>query len=508
MPLFELNMQSSPSPYLQELSDLATEIPAYEELKTFAETSQTVDASPPQISVVHFNDSAAPDFLDIAEGDLLKYLEGSQVGSVLFIIENINTSLMDFLGSRFGVEFDFWLDHVSDSNWFRLEEIEKHLPALKSVQLGSKYIRHRFISPRELLLNTPGRLVDDRIEPEAGSARVFRVAGALNPLERLPHRSHMKVRSKERFQPLALTRHHVSMWFDSEEGSNGWKTGMLRSQMPYEPQLVLIYPGIILVDPPFQPQKVLGTCQKPSYRSFLKRLEPDTGLSYHTSFISCLKQDEILRKGGIPCPFVTLRNIYRIIASEWVVVNTCFQRELNTIEWNLENEENPRLNRFHEHLNSLYIIRRRITLYEMLIKEQREACRHHGRKYWNHPTCASGTANLEAVENVVSTLETDFAFVENLVEKNQERVTKNIGVLIALVSIAESHIGVANGKRIEVLTLVAIFFLPFSIVSSVMNINGDLGPGRPRQYVFWLVSVTFSSVLGLVYMAYCRWRIL
>jgi Mg2+ and Co2+ transporter CorA len=195
--------------------------------------------------------------------------------------------------------------------------------------------------------------------------------------------------------------------------------------------------------------------------------------------------------------------MYRIIASEWVVVNTCFERELNTIEWNLENEDTG-LQRSHEHLNSLYTIRRRVTLYEMLIKEQRDACRQHGRKYWNQP---SSPSNLEAVENVVSTLETDFTFVSNLVEKNQERVTKNISVLIALISIAESRIGISNGKRIEALTLAAIFFLPFSLVSSVMNINGELGPGQPRQYIFWIVSVPFSLVMVLVYMLYSRSRV-
>jgi Mg2+ and Co2+ transporter CorA len=192
--------------------------------------------------------------------------------------------------------------------------------------------------------------------------------------------------------------------------------------------------------------------------------------------------------------------MYRIIASEWVVVNTCFQRELNTIEWNLENE-NRGLEHLHEHLNSLYIARRRITLYEMLIKEQRDACRQRGRIHWNQP---SSPSNLEALENVVSTLETDFSFVSNLVEKNQERVAKNINLLIALISVAESRVGIANGKRVEALTLAAITFLPFSLVSSVMNINGELGPGQPRQYVFWLVSTPFSLILLLGYLLYSR----
>lgn len=190
--------------------------------------------------------------------------------------------------------------------------------------------------------------------------------------------------------------------------------------------------------------------------------------------------------------------MYRIIASEWVIVNTCFQRELNTIEWNLENED-PGLERLHEHLHSLYVTQRRVTLYEMFIKEQRDACRQHGRRYWNRP---SSPGNLEAIENVASTLETDSAFISNLVEKNQERVAKNINLLVALISVAESRVGISNGKRIEALTLAAIFFLPFSLVASVMNINGELGPGQPKQYVFWAVSVPFSLVLVLAYLLY------
>jgi hypothetical protein len=223
-------MQRSTIQYRQELIDLASKIPAYEELKIFAQKSQIIDASPAKISLICFNESSSPDFEDITEDDLPKYLKGFQ-SNALFIIENVSTNVMELLGSQFGVEFEFWLDHVDSSNWFRLGEIEKHLPALKSVQLESKHIRHRFIGPRELVLNTPGQFVDDRIEPEVGSARVSRIAGALNPSKRVPQQLHINVRSDECFLPLALTRQHVSIWFDSSKGSNDWKTGMYCSRI-------------------------------------------------------------------------------------------------------------------------------------------------------------------------------------------------------------------------------------------------------------------------------------
>lgn len=218
-------MQKSPIQYRQELVDLASKIPAYKELNTFLEKSHILDASPAKISLIRFSETSSPDFEDFTEDDLPKYLESFQ-SSALFIIENVSTNVVELLGSQFGVEFEFWLDHVSNSNWFRLGEIEKHLPALKSVQLESRHIRHRFISPRELLLNIPGQFVDDRIEPKVGSARVPRIAGALNPSKRVQQQLHINVRSKECFLPLALTRQHVSIWFDSSKGSSDWKAGM------------------------------------------------------------------------------------------------------------------------------------------------------------------------------------------------------------------------------------------------------------------------------------------
>jgi hypothetical protein len=254
--------------------------------------------------------------------------------------------------------------------------------------------------------------------------------------------------------------------------------------------------GIILLEPPFRPKREIAVCQSPSFRSFVPPAEPPVDFTYHALLVNCMKQDKTLQKGGMPCPFATLKDMYRILASEWVVVNICFQRELNTIESDLENED-ARLERLHEQLKTLYKCRRRVNLYEELIREQRDACRQHGRKYWNIPPTSPHSPTMK-------TLEIDFAFVADQVAKNQDRVAKNIGLLMTLISVAESRIGIANGKRIEALTLAAIFLVPFSLVSSVMNINGDLGPGGSREYVFWVISIPFSVSLGLGYMWYSR----
>jgi hypothetical protein len=219
------NMQH-PEQYRQELDVLASKIPAYEELKLFLDESPELDSSPAKITRVRFNDSLAPEFADFQEDELAKHLETTQ-SSDLFVIENVSSNVVKLLGSRYGVGHDFWLDHIANSSWFRLGDIERHLPALASIRLESRHMRHQFIGVRELKTTNPDHPLCDRIEPERGSTRVPRIAGALYPLERLSGRSQVVVPASERYPSLALTRQHLSMWFDASEGDTGWKTGTL-----------------------------------------------------------------------------------------------------------------------------------------------------------------------------------------------------------------------------------------------------------------------------------------
>ena len=231
---------------------------------------------------------------------------------------------------------------------------------------------------------------------------------------------------------------------------------------------------------------------------FAPRNPEDIDSSYCTSFINCLRQDENLNKGGIPSPFVLLKDLYRIIASEWIVVNTCWERELNTIEWHLEREE-PRLEHLDRYLKSLFISRRRITLYETLVQDQLSACRVHGRKFWDK---SSNPDESEAVADTVDTLEMDFEFVANLLQRNAERVARNINLLTALISVEESRVGIAKSKSLEALTVAATVFLPFTLVASIMSMNGAFAPGQVKHWVFWAFSIPISLIVVTFHLIY------
>lgn len=162
--------------YRQNLAGLAAKISAYEELNTFLERSIELDPRPAKINPVKFNDTLAPDVDKILEPELSNALESIQP-STLFIVENISVHAIEVFSSTFGVEYEFWLDHISKLNWFRLGEIEKHFPALKQVQMESHYIRYRIIGSQEVHLQSGNAKIEDRLEPKSGTTRVPRVAG-------------------------------------------------------------------------------------------------------------------------------------------------------------------------------------------------------------------------------------------------------------------------------------------------------------------------------------------
>lgn len=54
-------------------------------------------------------------------------------------------------------------------------------------------------------------------------------------------------------------------------------------------------------------------------RMFASRNFKDIDSSYCALFINCLGNDDNLNKGSIPSPFVILRGLYRIVASEWML---------------------------------------------------------------------------------------------------------------------------------------------------------------------------------------------
>jgi hypothetical protein len=140
---------------------------------------------------------------------------------------------------------------------------------------------------------------------------------------------------------------------------------------------------------------------------------------------------------AIADPFVLVRDLYRIIASEWTTVNKYLERELVAVEYFLETEE-PSI----QHLEALLT-----NCYHHVGWEQHKSCQARGCSAW-----PKGRPNA-IVQAISADLETDFRFIKSLVHKKARRIAKNIELLTALISVGESKQVGAKSRTVATLTI-------------------------------------------------------
>jgi CorA-like Mg2+ transporter protein len=257
--------------------------------------------------------------------------------------------------------------------------------------------------------------------------------------------------------------------------------------------------GIILVDPPFSPNPEEGTCEISEYRPFSGRPKSfnDAGHrfpreSLRNSFQFCLSQDPSLFRASVEDPFILVRDLLKIMASEWIVVLKYIERELVTIETCLE-KHNPSLYDLEAQLTDLFIIRRRAERYRDLIVETRCWCASQGQESW--PRSAGNDAPLSIALDLVE----DYKAVERMVERNCERIDRNEKLLTAEVAVAEGKRNASKSDSMAKLTILATIFLPFSTIASVLNMNGSFAPGQKDFWIFWAIAIPINAAIFFVY---------
>ena len=189
--------------------------------------------------------------------------------------------------------------------------------------------------------------------------------------------------------------------------------------------------------------------------------------------------------------FLILGDIYRLAASNWIVINEYVNRELATIEYILEKEE-PTFLDLEVYLKDLYIYRRRVTRYHELITQAKEQCTARGQQSWSRDE----TSKLAAAD--AKDMEGDFIYLQHKVVGTSGRIEKNINLLTALVSIGEGKQALDENRGIARLSLLATVFLPFSTVATIFSIQGGYGPGQSTFWLFWAIAIPLTVfVLGL-----------
>lgn len=218
--------------------------------------------------------------------------------------------------------------------------------------------------------------------------------------------------------------------------------------------------------------------------------------------------------GGVPPPFIVLEGLYRILAAEWVITNTYVYRDINAIEWKLQDGRQYGLQtaeQFEETLRTLFFMRRRVNRYQRLVREQQEAISAHGPESWNRGY-GPDSSFAPALTQVSSMLVDDYSAVLTGMAQNYHRVEQNLGHISSLssaflnkVSVREAERGVEQNRMVLLLAVVATFFLPISTTSTVLNMSGDWAPWGSDFGLFWAITLPLSALLMALLLAMRFW---
>jgi hypothetical protein len=265
------------------------------------------------------------------------------------------------------------------------------------------------------------------------------------------------------------------------------------------------------------------------YRSFipqdipvgLDRNEFDSRKSHMDSFLFCLRLNDLLSKerkpkgtqptekdlhvtsqpSSAPSPpsaMSLVGDLWRIVASEWLVFDLYAERSLNNIEkwFELYGEDLPQFD-LHRLLSQLMKIQRRVTKYCTLVSEQIEACPIHWKDHSDsfHPSPMQ-----------------DFERIEKLFKHKQKRIGQAIQVAMSLLSTHETKLAESRNAILFILTIVTSILLPFSTVAAIMPIPRDsgLGPSRSGFWKFWVwacVLLALFAICWVAWMLYQKWKL-
>ncbi|KAF2458557.1 hypothetical protein BDY21DRAFT_410637 [Lineolata rhizophorae] len=324
------------------------------------------------------------------------------------------------LGGTFDMDPQTFEEHLDTAPWYFPERIPDHLPRLPSIARREQYVRVQFVAAQTYHPRAEAGFPSNFIWSDESRAAIVRVAGKLTPRKRSS--------STKEFEKVILARNSATIWIGGPNLGASWN------------------------------DSAKGDCDEPEYRQLSGRAKfmNDEGKLFprsspRASFQFCLEQDPALVARSAKDPFVLLRDLMRIIASEWNVPLKYIERELGTIEVYSE-KGSPSLDELQSQLKDLFMLRRRTELYQLMIAETRSLCEHRGQEGW--PREPDNNARCPIVSAIVA----DFSEVERLAERNVQRIARNEKVLGDELAVEQVRQDASKGDTLTFLIYATISF--------------------------------------------------
>ncbi|RGP63759.1 magnesium transport [Fusarium sporotrichioides] len=390
----------------------------------------------------------------------------------LLVVEDLSRSIIETLGSRFDIDPTFFRQHIDDYSWYNIRDRWMDPPNLMASIKHQNWTQVRFVRPR--YFKTIESLKKGR--EESNRFNVFRRPD--DDQNNWPYMDGSAV--------VGLTRTKVSIWISKDGDPDAGITGM----------------RIVLVDPTIEE----GYSLWHGYRNWVptpgmhERNSPPSGPPRISLFedliywISKYPWPSSLHQATYSKNLQTLMQpVLYLTCVEWLIMCQYVNSRLGQIEWELSDPgqfyKDPRI--IDNSLERLHTWRRHIPLYKEMITAtlQRlapsppdlrspevavQGGNHSMKGNWPDNNCHHGLSKMVFSEDIIPDVEIILGKMNDL----QDRIDRLASMVVAAISIEDSHRSLQEGRNVARLTWLASVFIPLSFITGLFRMQEDIAKLR------------------------------
>ncbi|KAF5632728.1 metal ion transmembrane transporter [Fusarium sp. NRRL 52700] len=381
--------------------------------------------------------------------------EKPDTGSLrLLIVEDLSRGVIEMLGSKFDIDPAFFRSHIDDYSWYNIRDRWMEPPNLRARKNHQNWTQVRFVRPRYFKTRESFQKGRD----ESNRFNVFRRPD--DDQNQWPYMDGGAV--------VGITRTKISIWISKDDSPDSGIT--------------------VLVDPTVQEGFPLWH----GYQSWApipgmhKAALPPSGTPLMSLF-----EDVIYWMSKYPwtisLPQTTyLQNLRTVMqpilyltCAEWLIICQYIKSRLGQIEWELSNpgEFYKDTQIIDKSLERLHTWRRHIPFYREILTETLRSA---------GPTPVDSKHNLTADSSHHELAQMIFPEditpdIEEVIEQMgelQERTDRLTTMVVAAISIADSHRSLEESSNVARLTWLATIFIPLTFVTGLFSMQEDIATLR------------------------------
>ncbi|KAF4332990.1 magnesium transport [Fusarium beomiforme] len=486
----EWEINSTKTPYLAHIKSLSSAWPSLRYLADFMEVSTTPvrwkflrdneaerqdRCNRTNIAILDFGpsgDSTCKRFTDADE--LEDELHRNEKGNLdkrslrLLIVEDLSRTTIETLGSKFDIDPTFFRSHIDDYSWYNSRDRWMDPPSLRASMKHQNWTQVRFVRPR--YFKTRESLQKGR--DESNRFNVFRRPD--DDQNQWPYMDGAAV--------VGLTRTKVSIWVSKDDSPGSGVTVLVDPTIKEGFPLWHGYqnwtptPGMReTASPPSGPPRV--SLFEDIIYWMSKYLWPPS--LPQTTYLQNLR--------------TFMQPILYLACAEWLIMCQYVKSRLGQIEWELSNPSQFYKDTLivDKSLERLHTWRRFIPFYrEILTETLRRAeptppelrdpdnTANRGASHV-HSKWASDTSHHELTQMIFpEDIIPDIEEVHGQMSELQERTDRLTTMVVAAISIADSHRSLQESSNVARLTWLASIFIPLTFITGLFSMQEDIAKLR------------------------------